>query len=145
MTDDCDSANAVKAVREAHDWYGIPTFVVGLLATSSAADTTLSQMAVSGGFPRPTTPTYYTASTTDELGKVLANISSANASCIFETDLNLHLEKVRGVTANGIPLPLGSFQLVGGNSLQLVGQACADYLGGTLSNIEIQLACGLVW
>ena len=78
-----DSAGAVMAVADAAAM-GIPTFVVGVATGGmGTADTTLSNMANAGGYPRAGSPTYYNVSSTAEFVAVLQTLVGMAASCTF--------------------------------------------------------------
>ena len=78
-----DSAGAVMAVADAAAM-GIPTFVVGVATGGmGTADTTLSNMANAGGYPRAGSPTYYNVSSTAEFVSVLQTLVGVAASCTF--------------------------------------------------------------
>ena len=77
-----DSAGAVW--RSPTRGMGIPTFVVGVATGGmGTADTTLSNMANAGGYPRAGSPTYYTVSSTAEFVSVLQTLVGVAASCTF--------------------------------------------------------------
>ena len=63
---------------------GIPTFVVGVATGGmGTADTTLSNMANAGGYPRAGSPTYYNVSSTADFVAVLQTLVGVAASCTF--------------------------------------------------------------
>ena len=80
-TDADDSAGAVMAVSDAARM-GLPTFVVGI-STGGMSDTTLSNMANVGGYPRAGTPTYYSVTSTTEFVSVLQTLVGVAATCTF--------------------------------------------------------------
>src|SRR5436190_17654213 len=78
-----DSAGAVMSVADAASM-GVPTFVVGVATGGmGTADTTLSNMANAGGYPRAGSPRYYNGSSTAEFVSVLQTLVGMAASCTF--------------------------------------------------------------
>src|SRR6185295_11427073 len=89
-----DSAAAIAEVM-AQASMGTPTFVIGLGTSGmamAAADATLTQMAMAGGYQRAATPAYFPADNTADLKDALA--------------------KITGVAAHGCTYPLPATTLV---------------------------------
>lgn len=64
------------------------------------------------------------------------------ASCVFDVSPRLPADiGVNVVTGDGVELPREEYELVGGNVLELTGQACADYLAGKIAVVTLQIAC----
>jgi hypothetical protein len=77
ITNQCDDANAIAAVKAAHDTAGIPTMVVGVGTNLGTGVDTLEQMAVAGGLPRSSSPAYYPVQTTADLMAAIQALTAA--------------------------------------------------------------------
>jgi hypothetical protein len=143
QTHDCDDANAIAAVKSVHDSLSISTFVIGIGTASGGGDATLTAMAEAGGYPRATTPAYYPVQSADDLTQVFQTITGMVQSCTFSFTPALDPTKqmISGVTADGAPLNANDYTISGNNAVQLVGQACADYMSGKIKNVAVQVAC----
>jgi hypothetical protein len=73
MTNECDDANAIAAVKHAYSDLGIPTFVLGVGA-AGVAEVTLTQLALEGGAPGAAAPFYYPVGSAGELSAAFATI-----------------------------------------------------------------------
>ena len=79
MTNQCDDANAIAAVKQTYGERGIPTFVVGVGMTTGPAEETLTQLALQGGTALPAFPFYYSVERAGDLSAVLAAIVASAA------------------------------------------------------------------
>ena len=137
----CDDTNAIAAVTAAHDTDGIPTFVVGI--ATSGLDTTLTTMAMAGGYARVgADKAYYPVASAAELKAALDAITSMVGSCFFGISaIDPKMMKISGVNADGTPLNSTDFMISGNTGVQLVGQACQDYKDGKFTKVEVQVDC----
>jgi hypothetical protein len=137
----CDDANAIAMVKTVHD-EGYPTFVLGVGTSSSPGDSTLSQMAVNGGYPRNDTPSYYPIDKAEDLTAAFMAITGMVSKCFFAVSPPLKAgQAFTGVTADGTDLAPGDFMIVGNSGVQLLGQKCDDFTHGTIKNIAVQVSC----
>lgn len=146
-----DSAGAVMAVADAAAM-GIPTFVVGVATGGmGTADTTLSNMANAGGYPRAGSPTYYNVSSTAEFVSVLQTLVGVAASCTFtvpnppngDTD-RAHI----GVIVDGKELTKDTnhangwdYTSTGMTAVQVYGSTCDAIMSGQATSVEIVFKC----
>jgi hypothetical protein len=146
-----DSAGAVMAVADAAAM-GIPTFVVGVATGGmGTADTTLSNMANAGGYPRAGSPTYYNVSSTAEFVSVLQTLVGMAASCTFTvpnppndmTD-RAHI----GVIVDGKELTKDTshangwdYTSTGMTAVQVYGSTCDAIMNGSAKSVEIVFKC----
>jgi hypothetical protein len=65
---------------------GFPTFVVGVDTSEDGAVENLNAMAEAGGRPRDGDPSFYLASTQEEIEMALQEITGEIASCVFDLD-----------------------------------------------------------
>lgn len=141
MPNQCDDANAIAMVKAVHDM-GFPTFVLGIGTSNSPGDGTLSTMAVNGGYPRQGTPSYYPIDKPQDLTDAFTAITGMVSSCFFSISPALTTgQQITGVTANGVDLPSTEYDIMGGTGVQLVGQACADFMARTITNVAVQVSC----
>jgi hypothetical protein len=146
-----DSAGAVMAVANAASM-GVPTFVVGV-ATSGmgTADTTLSNMATAGGYPRAGSPAYYNVGSTAEFVSVLQTLVGVAGSCTFtvptapssDTDA-AHI----GVIVDGKELTKDTshangwdYTSTGMTAVQVYGPTCDAIMNGSAKKVEIVFKC----
>jgi len=141
----CDDANAIAAVKTVHDTDGIPTFVLGIGTENSPGDSTLSQMAVNGGFPRNGTPQYYPIGSADDLTQAFTSITQTVGQCFFSvTPALTSSQAIGGVTYDGgtiTPDATNGYSVVGKNGIQLNGQACDDFMAGKIKNVRVLVDC----
>jgi len=141
----CDDANAIAAVKTVHDTDGIPTFVLGIGTANSPGDSTLSQMAVNGGFPRNDTPQYYPIGSAADLTQAFMAITQTVGQCFFSiTPALTSGQAVGGVTSDNGAVPADAtngYSVVGKNGIQLNGQACDDFMSGKIKNIKVLVDC----
>ena len=141
----CDDANAIAAVKTVHDTDGIPTFVLGIGTANSPGDSTLSQMAVNGGFPRNDTPQYYPIGSADDLTQAFMSITQTVGQCFFSvTPALTSTQTVGGVTYDGGSIPADArngYTVVGKNGVQLNGQSCDDFMAGKIKNVRVLVDC----
>ena len=141
MVNQCDDANAIAVVAALHDM-GFPTFVLGIGTSSSPGDETLSTMAVNGGYPRQGKPSYYPIDKPQDLTDAFKAITGMVSSCFFTISPALTTgQQVTGVTANGADLPSSDYVIMGGAGVQLVGQACADFMIRKITDVAVQVSC----
>jgi hypothetical protein len=141
MVNQCDDANAIAMVKTVHDM-GFPTFVLGIGTSSSPGEGTLSTMAVNGGYPRQGSPSYYPIDKPQDLTDAFKVITGMISSCFFTiTPALTSGQQVTGVTASGADLESTDYVIEGNSGVQLVGQACADFMAGTTNNVAVQVSC----
>ncbi|HEX2657723.1 MAG TPA: vWA domain-containing protein [Polyangia bacterium] len=137
----CDDANAIAMVKTVRQM-GFPTFVLGIGTSRSPGDSTLSTMAVNGGYPRNGTPAYYPIDKPEDLTAAFRTITGMVSSCFFSVSPALDDgQHVTGVTGDGVDLPSTDYSIVGNNGVQLTGQACADFMSGTITKVAVQVSC----
>jgi hypothetical protein len=146
-----DSTGAVMAVADA-EAMGIPTFVVGV-ATSGmgTADTTLSNMANAGGYPRSGSPAYYNVSSTAEFVNVLMTLVGVAASCTFSVPDPPNADTDRahiGVLVNGTELTKDTnhtngwdYTTSGMTAVEVFGPQCDAIKNGTATSVSIVFKC----
>ena len=146
-----DSAGAVMSVADAATM-GIPTFVVGVATGGmGTADTTLSNMANAGGYPRAGSPSYYNVSSTAEFVAVLQTLVGQASSCTFtvpnppngDTD-RAHI----GVIVDGKELTQDTnhtngwdYTSTGMTAVQVYGSTCDAIMSGAAKSVEIVFKC----
>ena len=147
-----DSSGAVMAVSAAATM-GIPTFVVGIATSGMGGDTTLSNMANAGGYPRPGgNPSYYSVGSASEFVSVLQTLVGVAGSCTFSipnppppgTDA-AHI----GVVINGTTeLPKDTshtngwdYTSTGMTAVQVYGPTCDAILSNSPPKVEIVFKC----
>ena len=143
-TNQCDDANAIAAVKTVHDDDKFPTFVLGIGTANSPGDSTLSQMAVNGGFPRNDTPQYYPIGSADDLTQAFMSITQTVGQCFFSvTPALTSTQSIGGVTYDGgtIPADPANGYTAMGSGIQLNGQACSDFMAGTIKNVRVLVDC----
>ena len=144
-TNQCDDANAIAAVKTVHDTDGIPTFVLGIGTANSPGDSTLSQMAVNGGFPRNDTPQYYPIGSADDLTQAFQSITQTVGQCFFSVTPALSgTQSIGGVTYDGGSIPAdgtNGYSVVGKNGIQLNGSSCDDFMSGKIKNVRVLVDC----
>jgi hypothetical protein len=146
-----DSAGAVTAVMDAASM-GIPTFVVGIATGGGMADTTLSNMANAGGYPRPGgNPSYYSVSSTAEFVTVLQTLVGMATTCTFSvpTPPNSDTDTAHiGVMVNGAELPRDpnhangwDYTTAGMTAVQIYGSQCTAIMNGSVTDVKIVFKC----
>jgi hypothetical protein len=146
-----DSAGAVMAVSDAAAM-GIPTFVVGIATSGMGGDTTLSNMAVAGGFPRPGgNPSYYSVGSTSEFVSVLQTLVGVAATCTFTVPNPPNADTDRGhigVIVNGTELPQDpshtngwDYTSTGMTAVQVYGPQCTAIMNGQTTDVQIVFKC----
>jgi hypothetical protein len=145
-----DSAGAVMAVSDAA-MNGIPTFVVGIATGGGMADTTLSNMANAGGYPRSGgPPSYYSVSSTTEFVSVLQTLVGMAATCTFavpEPTGDTSREHI-AVVVNGTELKRDpnhadgwDYTSTGMTAVQIYGSTCNGIMGGSITDVKIVFKC----
>jgi hypothetical protein len=144
MNDDAAAIQSVATVKS----MGFPTFVIGVATTGSTADTTLSQMAMNGGYPTGGTSQYYSVMSTADLVTALATISTITTGmCTYdlgppnaEADMSRTAVMVDGVS---VPKdnPDGWHFDADMKSITFTGSACSDLMGGTSKKVQVLYGC----
>jgi len=146
-----DSAGAVMAVTDAASM-GVPTFVVGVATGGmGTADTTLSNMAKAGGYPRAGTPSYYNVSSTAEFVSVLQTLVGVAGSCTFTVPDPPNSDTDRshiGVLVDGKELTRDpnhangwDYTTSGMTAVQVYGSTCDAIMSGQAKSVEIVFKC----
>jgi len=142
-----DSAGAEQAVADALA-AGFPTFVIGIGETM--AETTLNQLAISGGVPQTGAATSYyqvgdTAELVAALGRILGSIS-----CVFELpDPTGSLESTDNISVlvNGAVLARDTSHVNGWDyttgtmQIQLFGSSCDALKAAKVTDVRVQFVC----
>jgi hypothetical protein len=144
-----DSVAALQAVTAARA-AGFSTFVVGIGLQIGAADTTLSAMAVAGGYPRAGAPSYYPVGSADELVTTLRSLVNIARTCRFALgppppDGSLDAIDVLG---DGTTIPRDPTHTNGWDyadathtSIDLHGAACTAVSSGTVQRVNVVFRC----
>jgi hypothetical protein len=147
-----DSAGAVAAVTFAAQ-AGIPTMVVGLSTAGTPADTTLSDLAIAGGYPRAGTPAYYAASSAADLTTALHALIDLTPSCIFALPPAPTSTDFRGfdVAVGGTLIPRDTTHTNGWDltssaetSFEIYGPICDDIKAGKATSVQVVFRCLLI-
>ena len=144
-----DSAGAVTSVMNAAAM-GLPTFVVGI-STTGLGDTTLSQMAVAGGYPRAGAPSYYSVTTANEFVSVLETLVGVAATCTFAVPEPRNTDTDRahiGVVINGVEILRDpthvngwDYTSTGMTAVQVYGSNCNAIMNGSATSVQIVFKC----
>jgi hypothetical protein len=148
-----DSAGAIAAVQTAFN-AGIPTFVVGIATAGFTGDTTLSEMANAGGYPRTGSPSYYPVSTTQELTATLSNLVATVATeCTFAlgppptNDGRTGLDRIN-IFVDGAPLARDPSHTRGWDYtdatkalITVYGPDCNNLLNGVTQWVTVAFTC----
>ena len=146
-----DSLGAITAVQVAST-AGISTFVVGIATAGFTADETLSQMAIAGGYPRVGSPSYYPASTTQELTAILSTLV-ASRGCPFAlgppptNDGRTSVDRI-SIFVDGVRLDRDTTHTSGWDyndgshtSITVSGPACTDIKTGAAHAVTVSFKC----
>jgi hypothetical protein len=130
---------------------GYPTFVIGVDTTAKTTVATLDQMAKAGGRPRegaPGTPSFYLASTQNELAEALGAITSAVATCRFDLSPIPPVPENIAVDFNGTRAPRDPAKLNGwdyttadNSQLEVYGDFCTAIKNAPQSKVQIRYGC----
>jgi len=145
-----DSAGTVAAVTAAAA-AGIPTMVIGVSTGASAADATLSNVAIAGGYPRAGSPSYYPASSAAELTAALRALVDLTPSCLFTLPpapgSYTSVDNI-GVVVGGTQIPRDTSHAIGWdytsaahNAIEIFGQICDDIKAGAVTSVQIVFHC----
>lgn len=80
-----DDARTLSVIRDIADVQKIPVYVIGIGISRPEFTRVLSEMAVTGGRPRPTEPRHYNVQTASEMGDALTTIRDSVAKCTYLT------------------------------------------------------------
>jgi hypothetical protein len=144
-----DSVGAVTAVEAART-AGFSTFVVGIGAQLTPAETTLSSMAIVGGYPRAATPQYYPVTSSDELVTTLRGLVNVARTCRLSlgappADGSLDAVDILG---DGTTIPRDTSHTNGWDyadathaTIDLHGPACTAVTSGTVQRVSVVFRC----
>ena len=150
-----DGPGAIAAVTAART-AGFGTFVVGIAAGGTGAETTLNSMADAGGFPQMGGATrYYGVTDTAGFATVLRTLVTMAATCTFAvpppptTDGttsrgDIKIQGTIGGTKSDIPQNATdgwTYTDANMTSVILHGAACNQVMDGTITNISIVFNC----
>jgi hypothetical protein len=136
---------SVTAAKNAYT-AGIRTFVLGI---AGVADGFLQNMANAGQGVQAGMPNakYYTANSPQELKDAFQQIIGGVVSCEFSINGMVDPSHAQDgtVTLNGSTLTYGQdWELVNGNTIRLVGQACENLKAATNPQLKASFSCGAV-
>jgi hypothetical protein len=142
-----DTTGTVAAVQQGF----VPTFVVGLAASSGPADDALGQIAVAGGFARAASPTYYPASSSGELVAAMNVLVEATVECTFAvpppptSDGTTSRGQITLVSDSGQidqdPMNGWTYASQNMTAVHLHGSSCDAVRNGTARNVTIVFQC----
>jgi hypothetical protein len=141
-----DPDGAIMAVTAAAA-EGFHTFVVGIATAMTAADTTLSQMAMAGLEPRAADPKYYPVANRADLVGALGLITGQVTNCVFPldqlppapTDVTVRID---GMTVPRDPAHMTGWDLGANNaSVQVYGSFC-DALKNSAGGAKVEIVYG---
>jgi hypothetical protein len=148
-----DSAGAVQAVASAKQ-LGIGTMVIGVATAGLPTETTLSDMAVAGGYPRPNaSPAYYPVASAGELTNTLHTLLARNADCVFALPLpptndGTYSRSVIRIEVDGTDVRLDTSHTNGWDytddartAIQLYGPRCDDVVAGKVQVVSVIFLC----
>ena len=143
----CDDANAIAMVKTVHD-QGIPVFVLGIGTSGAPGDSTLSQMAINGGYPRNASPAYYPVDSGASLAATLGTITATIDACSLSVlPAPKTAAEIASVTGDGAPIPNDptngwSFAVMAGSAgIRLNGASCDSYKTGAIKTVKVDLVC----
>jgi hypothetical protein len=140
-----DDAAAIKAVADAQA-AGLKTFVIGV-ATGADAEQVLEKMAVAGGEPRPTAPSYYRVSDRADLVAALGAITGLVTDCVFRLgqpppspmDVAVSVGSTR---VSRDPSHTNGWDYGAANTtIQFYGPACEQVKNALGQNVQIIFGC----
>jgi hypothetical protein len=142
-----DPDGAIMAVQAAAA-EGFHTFVVGIATAMTAADGTLSMMAVAGMEPRAGDPKYYPVTSRADLVAALGLITGQVTNCVFPLDQLPPAPSDVTVRINGMVVPRDPNHMAGwdltsnASSVQVYGAYC-DMLkaAGAGAKVDIVYGC----
>jgi hypothetical protein len=141
-----DNDGAIMAVTAAAT-EGFHTFVVGIATAMTAADTTLSQMAVAGMEARNADPKYYPVANRADLVAALGLITGQVTNCVFPLDqpppaLSDVTVRIDGMAVPRDPAHMTGWDLGANNaSVQVYGSFC-DALKNSGGGAKVEIVYG---
>jgi hypothetical protein len=141
---------AVGAAKTA----GFQTFVVGIATSGNAtADTTLSNLATSGGLARSGTPAYYPVSSANDLAAAIRTLIGVAQGCTFQIgpkptdDGTTGLDRI-DVFGDNMPITRDTTHANGYDytdtsmeSIQVYGSLCDQIMSGTIKDVTVTFRC----
>lgn len=138
-----DAMGAIAAVQQSAAG-NVKVFVIGI-ATDAMTESTLNQMAVAGGVPRPGTPSYYRVTNGMDLQTALAAITGQIASCTYPLQQRPPDPTRIEVSLNGMPVPrnaMNGWELSADMmSIEFHGAACDSLRAAMMVNIQAVFGC----
>jgi hypothetical protein len=146
-----DSAGAVAAAAYAYA-SGIPTMVIGVSTGASPTDTTLSDLAVAGGYPRAGSPSYYPVSSAAELAAALHALIDVTPDCIFALPIAPAGGDYRfGIVVNGTEIPRDTTHVNGWDltdasqtAIEIYGPICDAVKAGQVTSVQVVIKCSTI-
>jgi hypothetical protein len=150
-----DGPGAIAAVMAART-AGFPTFVVGIAASGTGAETTLNSMADAGGYPQMNAATrYYGVTDTAGFATVLRTLVGMATTCTFSVPPpptmdgttsrgDIKVQGTVGGTKMDIPQDANNgwtFTDANMTSVVLHGSACDQVTAGTITSVTIVFNC----
>lgn len=150
----CDGTTAtigciddVTTTADIASMYGddnIKTYIVGIPGSERFADV-FDVMAEAGGTAREGTPKYYAATTKEEIVAALNEIAESEVTCVFkiggapadDTNVNVLIDDQPLVRDD----PDGFVFDMVERTIELTGQACQDYLSGSITDVQFLAGC----
>jgi len=139
-----DAAGVTQQITTLNTEDGVRTYVVGIPESGDYA-ATYDAMAVAGGTARDGTPKYWAPASAAEITAALEEIIGSEQSCVLglasvpstTTDVN--------VIVDGTPLVRDAADGFAYDSakraVELLGQACLDYLAGSITEVQFLAGC----
>jgi len=150
-----DGPGAIAAVTAANT-AGFKTFVVGIAASGTGAETTLNAMADAGGYPQMGGATkYYGVADTAGFAAVLRTLVMMAGTCTFSVPPpptndgttsrgDIKVQGTIGGVKTDIPMDANNgwtFTDANMTSINLHGSACDSVMAGTTSSVTIVFNC----
>jgi len=123
---------------------GVPVYVVGIPGTTQFA-TLLNQWALAGGTPQSTGDTlYFKVDALDELAGVFKSIAGSLVSCRFDLGAPPEGPGLTNLYFDGAVVfqdAENGWIWVDGDTIEVVGDACAELKNGGVSKVQIVSGC----
>jgi hypothetical protein len=139
-----DATGVTQQITTLNAEDGVRTYVVGIPGSGDYA-AAYDAMAVAGGTARDGTPKYWAPTTAAEITAALEEIIGSEQSCILElasvpsttTDVNVLVDGTPLVRDGADGFAYDSAK----RAVELLGQACLDYLAGSITEVQFLAGC----
>jgi len=139
-----DDSSVVQQITTMNAEDGIRTYVVGIPESADYA-AVYDEMAVAGGTARDGTPRYWAPETAAEITAAVEEIIGSEESCVLELSSVPSTTTDVNVLVDGTPLARDGADGFAFDSarraVELLGQACLDYLAGSITEIQFLAGC----